>query len=942
MTITALTDSRPWLLAGWTMLHFFWVGGLIGLAVALLRRTLRRARPEVRYGVAILGLAVMAIAPVMIASILVLASRPINRQPVSRPFTQAPMSELADVPPSMALSQPPEFPNAAPPDWPHPVTTTGPIAPKQQILVVAARGLPGLWLVGAPATFALLATGLIGTERLRRRSHSLTEGEIPELCRRLATALGLVRPVALGVCDRLMTPVLLGVVRPLILLPTSALTGWSPEQVEMALLHELAHVRRLDNLVNLIQRTIEAVLFFHPAVWWVSGWVRLEREHCCDKLVIAHTGRARPYAELLAALAMPGRSPSRAAVAMAEAPIVDRIRRILNLEDQSMRLSRSFVALVAGLLIAPAVVITSQAGPPDQAKEQPSAPLGTSPKRDARLEPILQRAVHDAESLTSPREQARALTRIAGVQARTGDRDGSRQTFAKAVALAETVALSAPRTAPLFLFKVFNAYLPDYSFDKANDLLAILERFPAVIDTDVSQYSPHILLWVAQAQAKAGFRDEAIGSLRKLLRIAQLPAENDYGKIELFEETMKAQVKLDNKEGIRETLRTANQFYTTTNDKFIKLYAPQAIVTLQAESGDLAGAFNLINQFAIFKEPHNETRRREALFAIVAKVKSGDEKVAIPILREAVQSIGPVKSPFPKQGSTAQSMELKTIAEAEARLGHFAEAIKHAHQINTLQETSSKETLPKRLPYDIKTLQETLPKGTLPDDALSKKLGIRNHEKSIKARTFAFIGEAQAKARDRAGAKQSAEEVASIALTMVDNLQKDGALERASTILAKEGDLEGAFRLADMMTPDRNPNQYMGISRIQRESGDNAGAQRTLDAAMRKLQPRFDALDPNQPERPSTLESEHDRLLRQMSWIQSAQGNLKGALKSAQQINVSTVRVRVMTDLARHQAMANDLEGAMEVIGKFESPKLEAEALEAVLDAFPQRETLKN
>ena len=167
----------------------------------------------------------------------------------------------------------------------------------------AAAVLPWLWFAGTPATFALLAAGLVGADRLRRRSRPLADGELAGMARRLADALGILRPVALGVCDRLAAPILLGVVRPLILLP-AAVSGWSPEQIEMALLHELAHVRRLDNLVNLAQRVIESLLFFHPAVWWVSGWVRLEREHCCDRLVVARTGRARPYAELLAELAL--------------------------------------------------------------------------------------------------------------------------------------------------------------------------------------------------------------------------------------------------------------------------------------------------------------------------------------------------------------------------------------------------------------------------------------------------------------------------------------------------------------------------------------------------------------------------------------------------------------------------------------------------------------
>ena len=97
--------------------------------------------------------------------------------------------------------------------------------------------------------------------------------------------------------------VLVGILRPVILLPPAALTGWSPDEIEMVLLHELAHVRRWDNAVNLAQRTVEAFLFFHPAVWLVSNWIRREREACCDAVVIGRTNRPHAYAELLVALA---------------------------------------------------------------------------------------------------------------------------------------------------------------------------------------------------------------------------------------------------------------------------------------------------------------------------------------------------------------------------------------------------------------------------------------------------------------------------------------------------------------------------------------------------------------------------------------------------------------------------------------------------------------
>jgi beta-lactamase regulating signal transducer with metallopeptidase domain len=204
------------------------------------------------------------------------------------------------------------------------------------------RYLPWLWLVGTPLTFALLATGLVGAERMRRGCQVLEEGPVVQLCRRTANALNITRQVAVGVCDRVATPILIGVVKPLILLPSATLSGWSPDELEMVLLHELAHVRRWDNLANLAQRVGESLLFFHPAVWVVSAWVREEREHCCDAIVVAHTGRPRAYAKTLTALAAgehaggnqsPSRGPAQTVIsAMAKRHLITRLRHILKKE----------------------------------------------------------------------------------------------------------------------------------------------------------------------------------------------------------------------------------------------------------------------------------------------------------------------------------------------------------------------------------------------------------------------------------------------------------------------------------------------------------------------------------------------------------------------------------------------------------------------------------
>ena len=188
------------------------------------------------------------------------------------------------------------------------------------------------------------------------------------------------RGVAVAICERVATPVLVGIVKPMILLPPSALTGWSIDDIEMVLLHELAHVRRWDNLVNLAQRVIESLLFFHPAVWLLSNWVRQEREACCDAVVVGRTEQPHAYAELLVALAaqMP-RSVlfyPAATSAMAAGPLRGRIRRILQLEDDPMLISGKSFALLTGGFVVVATLALLYLPAHGQAKD--SGDLGVS------------------------------------------------------------------------------------------------------------------------------------------------------------------------------------------------------------------------------------------------------------------------------------------------------------------------------------------------------------------------------------------------------------------------------------------------------------------------------------------------------------------------------------------------------------------------------------
>jgi len=143
----------------------------------------------------------------------------------------------------------------------------------------------------------------------------------------------------------------IGHLRPVILLPVSALTGLSAAQIEAIVAHELAHIRRYDYLVSLIQSIVEILLFHHPAVWWISRRIRIEREYCCDDLVVSIGQGRLVYAEALAKLA-PIEARFDAVAAATGGSLLDRIRRLAGSQgDEHAGLSRSAAGVILSALL---------------------------------------------------------------------------------------------------------------------------------------------------------------------------------------------------------------------------------------------------------------------------------------------------------------------------------------------------------------------------------------------------------------------------------------------------------------------------------------------------------------------------------------------------------------------------------------------------------------
>ena len=185
------------------------------------------------------------------------------------------------------------------------------------------------WGVGVVLFGVHLLRGGLLVRRLRRAAAPLAATDRLEALQRLAGRLGLTTHVQLFESWSIEVPAVIGWLRPAIVVPMSALAGLSPSHFEAILAHELAHVRRRDYLVNIVQRVVETLLFYHPAVWWVSGWIRREREHCCDELAASVCGDRVSYARALRALEDCACAPALA-MGAGGGELLVRIRRLVD------------------------------------------------------------------------------------------------------------------------------------------------------------------------------------------------------------------------------------------------------------------------------------------------------------------------------------------------------------------------------------------------------------------------------------------------------------------------------------------------------------------------------------------------------------------------------------------------------------------------------------
>jgi beta-lactamase regulating signal transducer with metallopeptidase domain len=358
-----------WQRLGLALLHFLWQGVVIATAVLAVVYLLRLRHGNARYAMYLLGFMAMSVCPLVTFTMLETpepaAAVPAVAQDSSEPVDSSAYRPVPPSPVRQALLDS----DVSPVEQDTAVAAEVLVPLLQRISEYLQRLLPwGVlgWFAGVVVLSVRLLLGFVGMHRWRRRIEQLPK-HLRERVAVLSSRLGMNSFSRVFVSPAALEAVAIGYLRPMVLLPVSMVTQMPPEMLEAVIAHELAHIRRFDLWVNLFQRVAETLLFYHPAVWWLSSRLRAEREFCCDEMAVKATRQRATYASALENVARARplfKSPALAAgLGRGDKPILGRVRNVLGLAPTHQN-SRFWVAgmiamlLLAALVVPPAIALT--------------------------------------------------------------------------------------------------------------------------------------------------------------------------------------------------------------------------------------------------------------------------------------------------------------------------------------------------------------------------------------------------------------------------------------------------------------------------------------------------------------------------------------------------------------------------------------------------------
>ncbi len=372
---------------GWTLLHFVWQAAAVALLFGILLALLRKSSASVRYIVTCAALGLIVLLPIATFQLVPVSTPqpPADLEPVPapavlpvEPVEQTPLERALEY---MEMDQPKNVDTAPMAHW------------KQQAFELLESSLPYLvagWLLGVFGLSLWHLGGWAQLQRLRKKMVKQVDDSLHNKLRLLSEKLRVKQTVQLLESVLVQIPTVVGWLRPAILLPSSALTGLTAEQIEALLAHELAHIRRYDYLVNMLQTVVETLGFYHPAVWWVSHRIRVERENCCDDLAIRISGDRVRYARALTSMEEIRSGRSELAVAVNGGNLFSRIRRLLG-KDSTDSSRTSWIPSVITILLIAIIVIPTILALNSQAEEKIGEKLNINAKGQQILKLMAQR-----------------------------------------------------------------------------------------------------------------------------------------------------------------------------------------------------------------------------------------------------------------------------------------------------------------------------------------------------------------------------------------------------------------------------------------------------------------------------------------------------------------------------------------------------------------------
>lgn len=335
------------------LLHTLWQGFVIAALLFVFLKSKAAQQANLRYAAAVISLLLIVISGLVTWSL-------VGYQPATSNKEITKATQAAPIADHDSTNQKQTLPKTA-------ITTTLP--------PVQARSTDSgfinwhtwalfVWLAGVVIMLGRTFYMIVGASRLKCNSSPLEDEKIYSILSDLVAAMKITRHIRIAVTEHILSPGVIGFIQPTLLLPVSMMTGMSAEDIKAVLAHELAHIKRYDCLVNFCQMVIEAILFFNPALWWVSRQIRIEREACCDAATVALTGSRIGYAQLLCEWLhkLSSHSTNTATAAMVgfgdsndERRMLDRVKRIV-VKDHRPKARISWYMTVA-MLAAMGVVL---------------------------------------------------------------------------------------------------------------------------------------------------------------------------------------------------------------------------------------------------------------------------------------------------------------------------------------------------------------------------------------------------------------------------------------------------------------------------------------------------------------------------------------------------------------------------------------------------------